>query len=309
VIFIVGYSHRYGIVYDDFGNGRILAVKPDGSGARVLRTDAQATAMSGDMIEYFRPSDFNADGPDHFLDLAKHVHGLVPKRWMAIVPGGGVWVAKRPDGWHTYFDSDTGPVHDLGVMGELPNVRPLYFNFGSSRQGLLVFATRASGRPAGLEFYPSAHRPFHRALPTAGLPHALQPSCPHLLLAAATCLDDDSQDTAIVVHLSGRYPAGVRHSRLPVGDAIFVRGAVHRLAFTTFDSVQGEDAEPSCPCTIHFDNGSRIHGLAEEGLATNQAGNPSVFFVKSTAAGPAIFRSHYGRGAARLVRLAPVQRP
>jgi len=308
VIFIVGYSHRYGIIYDDFGNGRILAVKPNGSGARVLHTDAQAVAVAGDVIQYFRPSDFNADVPDRFLDLAKHVHGIVPKRWMALAPGGGVWVAKHRNGWHAYFDSDTGPVRDLGVMTDLPNVRPLYFDLVASRRGLLVFATRADGRPAGIEYYPSAHRPSHHRLRLAGLPHDLLPDCGHLG-TAASCLDGDAQDKAIGLDLTGRHRAAVRHPSLPVGDAIFVRAPVRRFALTTFDAVQGEDEEPTCPCTIRFDNGARINGLDWESLAANNAPNPSVFFVKETAAGPAIFRSHYGRGPAQLVRLAPIQVP
>lgn len=306
VIFVVGYSHRYGIIYDDFGNGRILAVRPDGSHARVLHTDAQAVAVAGDVIEYFRPSDFNADVPDHFLDLAKHVHGLVPHRWMALAPGGGVRVAKHRDGWHAYFDSDTGPERDLGVMTDLPNVRPLYFDLVASRYGLAVFATRANGRPAGIEYYPSAHRPFHRPLRLTGLPRDLLPDCHHLG-TALSCLDGDGQDKAIGIDRTGRHRASLRHPSLPVGDAIFVRDRVRRFALTTFDTVQGEADEPSCPCTVRFDNGARIHGLTWETLAANNARDPSVFFVEQTAAGPAIFRSHYGRGPARLVRLAPLQ--
>ena len=304
VIFLVGYSHRYGIIYDDFGNGRILAVEPDGTHARVLHTDAQAVAVAGDMIEYFRPSDLNADGPDRYLDLAKHVSGLLPKRWMAVAPGGGVWVAKHRGGWHLYYDSDTAPVQDLGVMTDLPNVRPLYFDIVTSHRGVAVVATRASGRVAGVEYYPSVHRSTHHRLRTAGLPRDVEPGCRHLA-TALSCVDD-AQDKAYAFDLAGRGRVWVRHTRLPVGDAVFVRERVRRLAVTTFDTVQGEDDDPSCPCSIRFDNGTHIGNLAWETLAANNTANPSVFFVQWTAAGPAIMRSHYGRGPTRFVRLAPL---
>jgi len=304
LIFIVGYSHRYGIVYDDFSNDRILAVQPDGTHFRVLHTDAQAVAVADSMIEYFRPSDFNPDLPDHFLDLAKHVHGTVPSRWMAVAPGGGVRVAKHRHGWRLYYDSDTGPERDLGVMTDLPNVRPLYFDIVAARRGVVVVATRASGRVAGVEYYPSVHSSAHRRLRTAGLPSDAEPDCRHI--GTAVSCADDQQDKAYAFDLSGRHRVRLRHARQPIGDAVFVRYPVRRLAVTTFDTVQGEDDEPSCPCTIHFDNGRSIGGLTDQSLTANNTADPSVFFVEQTATGPAIMRSHYGRGPARLVRLAPL---
>lgn len=303
-IFIVGYSHRYGIIYDDFDNGRILAVKPDGTHFRVLHTDAQAVAVADDMIEYFRPSDLNADGPDRYLDLAKHAHGMIPKRWMAVAPGGGTWVAKHRNGWHLYYDSDTGPVRDLGVMDDLPNARPLYFDIVGSRRGVVVIATRASGRVAGVEYYPSVLSPSHRRLRTAGLPSDAEPDCRHVG-TAVSCVDQ-AQDKAYAFDPSGRHRVRLRHARQPIGDAVFVRDPMRRLAITTFETVQGEDDEPSCPCTIRFDNHVHLDGLDDENLAANNTADPSVFFVRQTPAGPAIMRSHFGRGPARLVRLAPL---
>jgi len=304
LIFLVGYSHRYGIVYNDFSNGNLLAVQPDGTHARVLHTDAQAVSVAGEVIEYFRPSDLNPDLPDRYLDLAKHVHGMVPTRWMAVAPGGGVWVAKHRNGWHLYYDSDTARPRDLGVMTDLPNVRPLYFDIVASRRGVAVVASRANGSIAGVEYYPSVHRPFHRPLRTAGLPDDVEPTCPHLG-TAVSCVDDQ-QDKAYAFDLSGRHRVRVRHARQPIGDGVFVGGRVHRLAITTFETVQGEDDEPSCPCAIRFDNHVHVGGLEDENLAANNTADPSVFFVKWTAAGPAIMRSHYGRGPVRFVRLAPL---
>jgi hypothetical protein len=306
-VYLAGYSRRHGLIINDFDNSRILAVRADGSHLRVLHTDAQAIEVVGGLIEYFRPSDEGSSDRDYFFDLDNDHHGVVPKTWTSLTIGGGVHVARQHDGWHLYYEPDTGaPERDFGVMTDVPNVHPMYFNFGASERGLLVVGSFKSNRPAVTEFYPTPNaRPHHR-LNTQGISRGTFLLCPHIATAIG-CTDDDVGQQVIGLSQGRANRPSVRHTKAAIGDVVFAQLASgRRYAYSTLNDTSDSDNGPQCTCAVHFGNGTIVKGIVDATLMTDDTRvNPSVFYVKYTARGSAVYRSHFGRGRPTLVVRAP----
>jgi hypothetical protein len=304
-MYLAGFSQHHGLIINDFGNSRILSVRPDGSQLRVLHTDAQATEVVGGLVEYFRPSDDSASDRSYFFDLDNGRHGVVPTSWMSLTVGGGVRVARHHDGWHLYYEPDTGAAErDFGVMTDLPNVHPMFFNFGASERGLLVIGSFNSNRPAMTEFYPTPNARQHHRLNTHGIPRDTFMLCPHVATAIG-CTDDDAGTQVIGLSVHAQRKPMVRQVPTAVGDVVVVKPAAgRRYAYTSLDA-SDPDNGPQCPCRVHFDNGAVVGGIADPAVMSDDAAYPSAFYVKNTPTGSAVFRSHFGRGRPAVILRAP----
>lgn len=306
-MYIAGYSPGHGIILNDFDNSRVLAVRADGSHLRVLHKDAQATEVVGGLVEYFRPSEDDPGGRSYFFDLDNGRHGIVPRAWWSLSAGGGVWMKRRHNGWHLYYQPDTGGrAHDFGVMPGLAKRHGIGFNFGASLRGLVVTASSAqeAWRPRA-ELYPVPNSVARRhRLSTVGVSPSTLLLCPHVGTTIACTNDVQGGDIIGLSRNSIRSPI-VRHSSTAVGDVVFANESTgHRYAYTTLDD-NDPDNGPQCPCSIHFDNGRTIKGIVDAALATHGTRGSRVFYVKYTAHASALYRNSFGGGHPRLIFRAP----
>ena len=125
------------MIFNDRSNGNVYAVNPDGTDLHVVVSAGLAYAVAGGLIEYedlTSPTVLDRLPRPRFLG-----DGLVPDSWEAITVGGGVRTQHQSDGWHLYYEPDTGGgEQDFGAMNDLPNDPNLYISITASDQGMLV---------------------------------------------------------------------------------------------------------------------------------------------------------------------------
>jgi hypothetical protein len=180
----------------------------------------------------------------------------------------------------------------------------MYFNFGASPRGLLVIASFKSDRRAMTEFYPVPNARAHHQLDLHGIPRSTFLLCPHVGNTIG-CTDDVSGDQVIGLSRTRGHAPLVRHVKAAVGDVVFANSANGRpYAYTSLDH-DSMDNGPECPCSIHFGTGGSARHLVDATIISHGAHDPAVFYVKRTAHGDALFRSHFGHGHAKRILLAP----
>lgn len=229
---VVGRTTSY-VVYNDLSNHVVYLANPGGRAApTALARSAQATAVSGDLVEY------TAGGVRLWRKLGTSQHGTAPAAWAYLAPDGGLRV-QRTGGQATleYFHL-SGGVQSIPLPDALASTTTRY-SVVAGPDGVAVAASTTTAAPKVAFSTLQGSSPTFGLLRTDAIPTGATLACSSLSAGAVGCL---TKRSVIRLGTDGVTQPQVSTPGNPLGVAV-------TDGYTSWISARKPEAR-KCPCDM-----------------------------------------------------------